>query len=144
MFPVRDEDNDTRRKRLAKIKRGPGVFVYNGEAIDTEWVPTVLMTDARQPSFDSTGLPVMDRSGRQQFEPAGIPVRKADGLPALGGPPDMRVSKLEVFTFRGVSYTAGEEFKVSDPSLALKLRCLMCFDEVEPKKRGRPSKDKDE
>jgi hypothetical protein len=147
---LRDEENAKRKQRLAQIKRGPGVFVYAGTAVDTEWVPTILRTRKASPAFGADGLPVFNEDGEQVFEKAGKPVRDSKGNPVLGGPPKKLTHKIEVFKIRGLEFPEGEPVKVSDPSLALKLRCMSHFDEVAagtevetepaPKKRGRSKK----
>jgi hypothetical protein len=148
----RGEGNETRKKRLEKLKKGPGVFIYNGEAEDTEYVPTPLLTGRKEPLLDDRGLPVTDRAGRQIYAPSGQVVRNGKGEPMLGGIPQIVKHKIEVFVVRGVEFPAGKEVVVNDSSLALKLRGMTHFAEVDaveaapegeepaPKKRGRPKK----
>lgn len=141
---LRGDGNETRKKRLEKIKKGPGVFVYTGEAVDHEWEPTVLKVGRNVPVFNAHGMPVLDASGRQVFEKQGRIVRDEKGNPVLGGEPKKTTKKIETYSIRGVDFPEGEKIAVSDPSLALKLRCLGFFEEIEeesaklpaPKPRG--------
>lgn len=146
----RDEDNQTRKQRLADVAKGPGVFVYDGSAVDTIATPTPKLSDGRRPVFNEHGMPVMDRANRQVFEPSGVPLRDADGTPVMGGAPKIERVPIDVRNVWGVSFPKGEEVQVDDPRLARKLRCLPEFGEVvgyedapadAPKKRGRPKKD---
>lgn len=148
--PKRDEENAKRKQRLAKIKRGPGVFVYDGSHYDTNWIPTVKMTGREVPVLDGSGFPVMDGSGRQVYQRAGTPVRDDKGRPVLGGEPKVERIRLETVKIWGVDFPEGVPVEVKDTSLALKLRCLTAFEEIEPKaeepiekpkrKPGRPAK----
>lgn len=150
----RGEGNAKRKERLAKQKKGSGTFVYNGEAVDTEWIPTIKLMGRQVPELNDAGMPVLDGSGRQMFKPAGTPVYDDKGQPMFGGPPKVVTHKIEVFKLRKMEFPAGKPVFVGDSALALKLRCMGCFEEVEhideaakdspaeaPKKRGRPRKD---
>ena len=149
----RGEGNEKRKDRLAKLKKGPGVFVYDGLGFDVEAIPTVLKIGRNVPVLDSEGMPVVDDSGRQVFEKQGKIVRDSKGQPVLGGVPKIKKTPLDVFEVRGMKFPKGEPVEVKDPSIALKLRCLERFEEVEaievveadgdefeatPKKRGKP------
>jgi hypothetical protein len=158
--PSRDEENRSRKMRLAKVRRGPGVFVYAGGAFDVAAIPTVKLAGKNEPVFDGDGLPVTDSSGRQVFQKRGTPIRDRNGVPVLGGPPKMERIELEVFAFRGIEFPRGEAVEVDDESIALKLRLFPFMGESEkgqdvaglvsevsesieapaPKKRGRPKK----
>jgi len=127
----RDEGNARRKDRLAKQKKGPGVFVYSGEAHDTEWVPTILTVGKRTPVLDDRGLPIVDRSGRQVYERAGAVVQDDKGRPVMGGTPKVKRISLDVLTVRGVAFPAGKKVVVDDHALALKLRCMSHFEEVD-------------
>jgi hypothetical protein len=127
----RGEGNAKRRERLARQKKGPGVFVYNGKAFDTEWHPTPLLVGKDEPVLDSGGYPVLDSSGRQVFKPAGQYKRDSKGHIVMGGVPRVEAKPLPVFVVRGIEFPAGKKVAVDDPSLALKLRCLGMFDEAE-------------
>jgi hypothetical protein len=143
----RGEGNHRRRERLAKIKKGPGTFIYDGEMCVSIWEPTVMLVGRDVAVFNADSMPAMDASGRQIFEKAGSPMRDDKGRPVLGGPPKKTKKKLTTFVVWGVSFPAGEPVEVTDPTLALKLRCLGGFTEIEPgeadpediapKKRGR-------
>jgi hypothetical protein len=126
----RDEENAKRKQRLAKQKRGPGVFVYDGGDFDVEAIPTMLTYGRDTPKLDSNGMPILDQTGRPLFERVGTPVM-VDGRPQLGGPPKIVKHPITVRVVRGVSFPTGEPVKVSDHSLALKLRCMGGFSEVE-------------
>ncbi len=157
----RDDENKSRKLRKAKIKRGPGVFVYDGSLIDTEWVPQALRMGKNVAVLDANGMPVLDATGRQIFEKSGAPVRDEKGQPVLGGEPKVVKHPIEVYKLWGVEFPAGKEVVVDDPTLAAKLRGMDGFDEVEGaalevveegtekpaeseprffKKRGRPKK----
>lgn len=127
----RDEENDTRKKRMAKIKRGPGVFTYDGSGFDTEYVPTPKLVGRDTPVLDGSGMPVLDGSGRQVFQRPNTPERDIEGKVVLGGVPKVLRHKIEVYKLRGVEFPAGKPVQVNDASLALKLRCLPCFVEGE-------------
>jgi hypothetical protein len=128
---TRDEGNAKRKDRLAKIKKGPGVFVYNGGAFDTDWAPTPMLVGAKVPKLDEQGMPVRDRAGRQVYERAGEVVRDLKGQPVLGGEPSVERKPMKTFVVRGKEFPAGKQVVVDDPTLALKLRCMSHFDEVE-------------
>ncbi len=142
----RGEGNARRRDRLAKIKKGPGVFVYDGSAMDTESIPTPLLTGRKTPLFDASGLPALDRAGRQIYSSAGEPVRNPlTGAIVMGGVPKLVHHPVAVYTIREHEFPKGEPIEVHDDELALKLRCLSCFTEVEadetaeaPKRRRKP------
>jgi len=146
----RGEGNARRRERLAKLKKGPGVFVYDGEGYDTEAIPTPLLTGTKSPVFNAAGLPVMDASGRQIYEKSGRPVTAQDGTIVMGGVPKVRRIKIKTLKMRGLEFPEGKPVLVADEALALKLRGMDVFEEVEgkdaekllaeapKKKRGRP------
>jgi hypothetical protein len=131
MDGLRGEGMARRRERLAQLKKGPGVFRYNGKAVDSESIPTPLRNGRNQPVFDGSGMPVVDSSGRQVYERAGTIVRDSKGQPVLGGQPKVKTIPIEVFKLWGVDFPAGEPVEISDPQLALKLRCLAYFEELE-------------
>lgn len=127
----RGEGNAKRKERLAKLKKGPGVFVYDGSLCDTESIPTPLLVGKAQPVFDARGMPVVDKTGRQQYAPAGQFVRDESGQPVLGGTPKTVTRQLSTFKLRGFEFPAGKPVTVSDSALALKLRGMNGFEEVE-------------
>lgn len=130
----RGEGMQRRRDRLAKIKKGPGWFVYTGDAVATEYSPTPLLYGKQVPVLLENGMPAIDGSGRQIFEVAGSAVRDSVGRPMLGGPPKVTRHEIATYKLRGVSFPKGEPVRVDDEDLALKLRCLgkVIFEEVEP------------
>ncbi len=145
----RDDENRSRKLRLAKLKRGGGTFVYDGSAFDTEAIPTVLKIGKKVPKLDDSGLPVINSDGEAVFERSGAPQYDEQGRTQLGGPPKIVKRALKVFKLRGLEFPAGVPVKVTDQSLALKLRCMMGFEELDggapveaqetkpaPKKRG--------
>lgn len=150
----RSEENARRKSRLAKMRRGPGVFVYDGSLCDTEWIPTPALTGKKEALFDSSGLPAMDASGRQIYQQSGRPVIGHDGKILMGGTPKMVRKPIETYLLRGMAFPKGEPVEVEDSGLALKLRGMDGFTEVEaveiveedeapvaPKKKGgRPKK----
>lgn len=128
----RGEGNAKRKERLAQINKGPGTFVFLG-GFDTEFQPTILKTGKNVPVLDEQGLPVVDQVGRQVFKPAGTPVYDDAGKPVLGGPPKVVKHELKQMTVRGVTFVKGKPTKVTDKTLALKLRCMQSFEEVDEK-----------
>jgi hypothetical protein len=146
---------------MAGVKKGPGVFVYDGTQQDTEAVPTPLLKGRNVPVLDGDGVPVVDGAGRQLFERAGDIVRDEKGRPVMGGKPKATKTAMSTLVLWGVEFPAGKTIEVPDAALALKLRCHPCFKELEaveliecdvdaaqlealgklePKKRGRPRK----
>lgn len=147
---VRDEDHNTRKKRLANLARGPGTFVYDGSLEDVHSFPTPLLTGSNEVQLNDEGLPVVDGSGRPVYKPAGRPVVDFSGKIVLGGVPRIERKKRDTVEVRGVSFPAGKAVFVESAALALKLRGMPGFEEVatdaegvaavEAKKRGRPAK----
>lgn len=154
----REEGHQRRKDRLAKQKKGPGAFVYTGESVDTHWSPTPKLTGTRAPALAADGMPVVDAAGRQIYKPAGQIVTDERGIPVLGGVPKVERTPVESRIVRGVSFPKGKPVAV-DAALALKLRCMAHFEEVEAvqietepspvsaeaeeepaKRRGRPKK----
>jgi hypothetical protein len=126
----REEESKRRSGRLAQIKKGPGVFVYDGNAVDTEAVPTPLLIGRDEPLLDKYGMPVLDPAGRQVMKPAGRHATDDEGRVIMGGVPKIVEKPLAVFKLRGVKFPKGEPVSVSDAGLALKLRGMDCFEEV--------------
>ena len=127
----RGEGNAKRKERLARQKKGPGVFAYDGSGFDTEWIPTPRVTGDQEAVLGEDGMPALDGSGRQIFKPAGQFIRDKQGRLVMGGIPKVKRTPIEVFKLRGVSFPAGKEVVVDDPTMALKLRCMPCFEERE-------------
>jgi hypothetical protein len=147
----RSENNKTRKGRLANVKRGPGVFRFLG-GIDVAYVPTYLLHGRKEAVFSANGLPVVDSSGRQVYERSGSIVRDERGQPVLGGEPKRVETPITEIELRGLRFVEGEPVEVTDATLALKLRGMNSFEEIEPgevigepkRKRGRPRKAKPE
>jgi|WetSurMetagenome_2_1015567.scaffolds.fasta_scaffold40789_3 hypothetical protein len=133
----RDEGYARRRDRLAMLKKGPGTFIYNGNAKDVESVPTPKLTGRDTPALDDGGMPILDAAGRQVFQPAGRHALNEDGSVILGGVPKLIHHPIEVFKIRGYEFSSGKPTNVNDASLALKLRGMDCFEEVEPGARAK-------
>jgi hypothetical protein len=127
----RGEGSAKRKERLARQKKGPGVFVYNGKGFDAEWHPTPLLVGKDEPVLDAGGMPVLDAVGRQVFKPAGQYKRDSKGHIVMGGVPRTEKKPIAVFELWGVKFPAGVAVSVEDPALALKLRRLAVFEEVE-------------
>lgn len=127
----RDFDHSSRYKRLAKQKKGPGVFIYDGKAMHTEWEPTLKRVGKSAPALDPSGMPLLDASGRQQYLPPNQLEYDEKGQPKLGGPPKVTKTPIEVYMIRRMEFPAGKRVKVADAALALKLRCIGFFEEVE-------------
>lgn len=127
----RGEGNAKRKERLARQKKGPGVFVYDGSGCDTVWHPTPVLVGKSEALLDSSGMPAIDSSGRQIFKPAGQYKRDKQGKIIMGGVPRVERVPLDVFKLRGVEFPAGVPVRVEDGQLALKLRCMGCFEEVD-------------
>lgn len=85
----------TRDEKVAKLKVGPGVFVYDGKALDH-----------------------VDAKGKGH-----------DGRPAIV----QAREPMKVRSVRGVDFEAGKPVEVADAELALKLRGMAHFEEVEAK-----------
>lgn len=155
----RGEGFAKRKDRLAKLKRGPGVFVYDGSFCSVEHIPTPMLTGHKEPVLDANGMPVTDAVGRQVYQPAGRVKTGQDGRPIMGGIPKVKKTPADSWTVRGKVFPAGEQVVVDNPSLALKLRGMDGFEEIEgeavaietagdasdekedkPKRRGRPPK----
>lgn len=132
---ARDEEHAKRRQRLAKQKKGPGVFVYDGSAVDTESIPTILTLGKDTPVFDAHGVPRIDSTGRQIFDRQGTPVL-VNGRPQLGGEPRVNRKPIEIFKLWGQEFPKGKAVEVDNDSLALKLRMLPFFEEVEGEKKS--------
>jgi hypothetical protein len=131
----------SRKENLAKLKKGPGVFVYEGGAYDTECVPTLLRRTKSEPKFDDQGMPVLDRAGRQLYEKTGDVIRGSDGKPVLGGPPKIVKKEFDPYAVSGGLFHKDKPVTVGDPRLALKLRGLACFKEVEAEDEVKESSD---
>lgn len=121
---------ESRRRRLAKLKKGPGVFIYDGSHKDHEWKPTPKLTGKKEIVCDNDGIPVLDDSGRPTYKPAGKVVFGDDGKPLMGGKPKVIHTKVETRVIRGVTFVSGEATVIDDASLALKLRGMEGFKEV--------------
>jgi len=123
---------ETHKEKLAKLAKGPGVFVYLGGAYDHEWKPTPKLSGKKEPLLTAEGMPVMDRSGRQIYKPAGEIQRDDSGQPIMGGIPEKKRIEVKVFSMWGVEFPKGEKVGVSNEALALKLRARSeLFDEIE-------------
>jgi hypothetical protein len=138
-------------ERLSRVSTGPGTFVYDGSHEAVEYHPTAMKRGKTEPVLDDDGMPVLDDKGEQVYHKPGRFVIGSDGRPVLGGKPKEVRVKLESKTVFGVEFLAGKPVFVSNRDLAVKLRCLGGFTEVEgdapetteeaPKKRGRPRKE---
>lgn len=121
---LREGKNATRRGRLEGLKKGPGVFVYDGSLHDTEYVPTPQRHSGSEPVFDDAGMPVVDGAGRQVFIPAGKVRLDVEGKPKLGGPPKIKKHVLDTFRVRNVLFPKGEHIEVNS-TIALKIRGMI-------------------
>lgn len=128
---IRDEDNNTRKKRQAQLARGPGWFVYDGSHFDTEHIPTPLLSGGKEVQLGEDGLPVVDAAGRAVYKPAGVPVIDIHGKVVMGGTPKVVRHAKSVTRLRGYEFKEGEKVYVADRALALKLRGMPGFEEVE-------------
>jgi len=121
-----------RHERLAKIKEGPGMFVYDGSSEIEEHTPTPMKTGKQEPVYDSNGVPLTDDSGRQIYQRPGKVVVDAQGRAVMGGPPKIERKKLDTRVLWGVEFPKGKEVVVDNIDLAIKLRSTYGFKEVEP------------
>ncbi|MEM2160740.1 MAG: hypothetical protein QXN55_07295 [Candidatus Nitrosotenuis sp.] len=128
---IRDEGYTKRSQRLALLKKGPGIFAYNGNGIRKECIPTPLTTGAKIPDLDADGMPKLDDYGRQIFVPAGRHVIDSEGRVVMGGKPKVKNHKIEVFNLWGTDFPTGKPVVVKDIMLARKLRGMDCFEEIE-------------
>ena len=124
--------------RIAKLKVGPGTFVYLGGEFDTECTPTAMRYGKMQPVIGEDNQPVLDRSGRQVFERVGDLVRDKTGRPVMGGLPKMKHTEIEVRKTCGLVFPKGEPVAVNDEAIALRLRGKKTFKEVEPEAVQKP------
>lgn len=137
----REEGNRTHAERRSQLRGGPGIFVYDGEEYDNSSEPTVLLADGvSQEMFDDHGRPVVDSSGRQVYQRRGTVVRDADGNPVMGGIPKITREKIAVRVIQGVKFPAGSHVKVKNAALAVKLRGMDHFVEVDPEEAKKPGK----
>jgi hypothetical protein len=125
----REEGSAKRRERIACLKQGPGWFKYNGSGIDTEFIPTPLLTGHQEPILKEDGMPLTDSAGRQKFKPAGKYQTDDNGAVMLGGIPKVVRHKIQTVKLRGLEFPEGKPVFVADKSLALKLRGMDMFDE---------------
>jgi hypothetical protein len=111
-----------REEKLAKLKQGPGTFVYDGSAADTEYVP-------------------------------GKALKSKGKIVGWEREPVLKKLPLDVYDLRGYRFPVGEAVYVEDAGLALKMRGMGCFEEIEaegesaegePKKRGKRKKSEPE
>ena len=117
-------------ERINEFSKKPGLFVYNGSAVSVEHFPTPLKTGKKDPVFDASGAPVIDKEGNQVFETPGRIKKGPDGNVILGGTPKEHRVKMSTMTVYGVEFASGKAVPVSDPELARKLRCMPhLFDE---------------
>ena len=131
-MPTREElDGENRKERLAQIKRGAGVFMYLGGEFDTAWTPTTLVSKAKMPILDDTGLPTYDAAGRPAMQPAGVPILTPDGQRQLGGVPIRKEREVSTYVLWGKEFPKGEAVKVVSSRLAIKLRCFGSFKELD-------------
>lgn len=149
MPSIRSREEESRRRsgRLAQLKKGPGVFVYNGRAVDSDAIPTPILIGREEPLLDREGIPVLDAARRQVMRPAGRHDTDEEGQVILGGVPKIIKKPLDTFKLRGVEFPRGEPVSVSDAGLALKLRGMDCFEEFDGKespKKHEPAPDSDE
>jgi hypothetical protein len=128
----RSEGNQRRTDRLKQLKKGPGTFVYTGGEFDSVSTPTMLLSDGKsQPVFNPDGSLVFDAAGRQVFQRIGTPVKDEKGNIVLGGVPKVERIPITTYELQGVKFPQGVEVRVKNPALALKLRGMDHFEEVE-------------
>lgn len=127
----RDDDNRSRRQRMAKMKKGGGVFVYEGGHEIVLQEPTVKFIDRQTPVIDDKGFPVLDVAGRQVYESANKIERDHEGKPMLGGRPKTQRVEVDPLVVRGVEFPKGKPVHVKEYALALKLRCLGSLRELD-------------
>lgn len=135
-----------REAKLAKLKKGPGVFTYTGDCVDHECTPVPKMRTSKVPKLDAEGHATVNSQGYPIYEKAGSIILDDSGRAVLGGEPKVKTSKLATVNLWGVDFAKGEKVTVDDDGLALKLRGLSYFQEIDPeapKPRGRPKKNPD-
>jgi len=130
-----DFAGDNRKQRQANIKRGPGVFVYDGSAMDSASRPTFKRNGRLVAVLDDDGFPVTDTSGNQVHEQSGSFVKDRSGARILGGVPEVTMTPMDVFKMksrngRPLDFPVGKEVVVSDVDIAFRLRMLDCFSET--------------
>lgn len=136
----RSDDNRRRKDRLKQMKRGPGVFVYEGGHKSVDFIPTIKTRDKFEPVVDEDGAIVTDELGRPTFKAIGKEIVKDHrGMPMLGGKPKRIVHEHETFSMPGwalegeepLVFEVGVPQRVKDPVFALKLRCHGACRELE-------------
>ncbi len=95
--------------KQAELKKGSGAFVYVGGAIDTEFIPGKQATD-------DYGNKIFNKKTRK---------------PVWEKEPKLLKKEVETFKLRGYEFPKGEHVVVGDAAIALKLRALECFEELE-------------
>lgn len=127
----RHGEHRTREGRLAQLKRGPGVFVYDGSHQDVSFKPTVLRYGKNVYKYNDDGTIALNGSGDPVYENERRAVLDSQGRPVMGGKPERLAKAIDVKVVRGVKFPKDEPIKVADPALALKLRGMDGFQEVD-------------
>lgn len=127
----RDEENRTRSQRIKNFKRGPGYFKYIGGGVDVECIPTPKLIGKMVPDIDKDGVPRTDPSGRQIMKRAGGYVTDDEGRIVMGGEPKRIEHPIEVYELAGFKLPIGKPVFIDDKRIALKLRGMDFFVEVE-------------
>jgi len=128
----RDDENKSRKGRVARYKKGPGSFRYLGTDVFFEHHPTILRKGRNVASIGANGEAVVDASGELVHENPNAPELTMDGRTQMGGPPTVvAVPSPDSRTLWGKTFWTGQVVFVDSPELAHKLRCLPSFEEVE-------------
>ncbi len=135
----RTDENRRQRNRLKLMKRGPGVFVYEGGHKTVDFIPTIKTRQKLEPVIDEDGAIVTDEQGRPQFRSVGlVPVLDHRGQHQMGGIPKRKINEHDTFCMPGWA-AEGEEpqvFEIGVPQraraeFAFKLRKLGAVRELE-------------
>lgn len=104
----------SKEQRMAKLKKGPGVFSYNGNAFDTESIPGEI-NYAIVKNLSEITDEVLSNPRSYVVQPKVI--RK----------------QLGSVKVQGIVFNKGDKVSVDSIDLAFKLRAMGCFDEHEEK-----------
>ena len=135
----RSDENRKRKNRLKQMKRGPGVFVYEGGHKSVDFIPTIKTRQKLEPVIDEDGAIVTDEQGRPQFRSVGlVPVLDHRGQHQMGGAPKKKFVEHDTFSMPGwaAEGEAPQVFEIGEPQraraeFALKLRCHGALRELE-------------
>lgn len=131
-------EGDNRRQRLAHVSTEPGWFVYDGEAVAIEEIPTVLVTKEKTYSHNPDGTVRLDAMNRPVMVPKGIPALTEQGEVQMGGPPKRIERKIETFAVLGRKFKKDVPRFVARKAILQRVRLSPHFKEVDKPKKEAP------